>query len=196
VHTMSAQHGWNDPDSDETPDDTNILWAKYVTSLYYASTQITTVGFGDIHATTTVEKGFSVFSQMFGGFVFGYLLNNTSELLTNKKYAQTKFKTYRDIINDYMVTEDIPAPLRMRIMQFIEKRYSKPRMYDEAYLFGELPPSLRAELSMHKFASAIESMEMLRDASYSLRALLSARVQSYHTTSAQYLSLCYRDSAT
>lgn len=38
---------------------------KYVTALYYASTQITTVGFGDISATTTFERGCSVIAQMY-----------------------------------------------------------------------------------------------------------------------------------
>lgn len=40
------------------------VFTKYVTALYYASTQITTVGFGDISAATTFERLFSVFSQM------------------------------------------------------------------------------------------------------------------------------------
>ena len=64
---VTAQ-GWQeetfDPGGVDTGNGHSTVYTKYVTALYYASTQITTVGFGDISAATTFERLFSVFSQM------------------------------------------------------------------------------------------------------------------------------------
>lgn len=64
---VTAQ-GWQEEAFDSqgvyTGNGHSTVYTKYVTALYYASTQITTVGFGDISAATTFERLFSVFSQM------------------------------------------------------------------------------------------------------------------------------------
>jgi hypothetical protein len=47
----------------------------------------TTVGFGDISATTIQERLYAVFSQIFGGFVFGFLLSRISKVLSDDNSA-------------------------------------------------------------------------------------------------------------
>ena len=45
--------------------------ARYLTSMYYAYATMTTVGYGDISATTLFEKVAAVLAMIIGGFVFG-----------------------------------------------------------------------------------------------------------------------------
>ena len=44
---------------------------QYLTSLYWGMTTMTTVGYGDISASTTAEKVYSIVSMLVGGFMFG-----------------------------------------------------------------------------------------------------------------------------
>lgn len=57
---------------------------KYIAAMYYAFTQITTVGFGDISASTNIERIFSIGSQLVGGFVFGYVLGSMYTRTTHR----------------------------------------------------------------------------------------------------------------
>lgn len=54
----------------------NNSWAiKYLYSLYWACTTIVTVGFGDITPTNECEVFVTIFVELSGSAVFGYLIN-------------------------------------------------------------------------------------------------------------------------
>jgi hypothetical protein len=150
--------------------------AKYVTALYYASTQITTVGFGDISATTIQERLYAVFSQIFGGFMFGYLLGNISTILSNENQAALNHSRYLEELHHFMKAEGIPAPLHRKVMQYIESRYAKPLIHDEERLFKELPPRLLGEIAVHRHGLAVEQLELFADLKYTTLYHLCARI--------------------
>jgi uncharacterized membrane protein (UPF0182 family) len=47
------------------------LLQKYVSSFYWAYSTVTTVGYGDVHAQTVLERLFCVVAMVIGGFIFG-----------------------------------------------------------------------------------------------------------------------------
>lgn len=53
---------------------------KYVTALYWSFMTMTTVGYGDVHARTMVEKIVSIVSMLIGGFVFGLVIGSLSDV--------------------------------------------------------------------------------------------------------------------
>lgn len=55
-------------------DDLTDMRTKYLTSVYWAFTTLTTVGYGDITAHTQWERGFSVLMLMAGAAVFAMLV--------------------------------------------------------------------------------------------------------------------------
>ena len=44
---------------------------KYISSFYWAYSTVTTVGYGDVHALTVLERLFCVVAMVIGGFIFG-----------------------------------------------------------------------------------------------------------------------------
>ena len=56
---------------------------RYVASIYWAFTTMTTVGYGDIVVTTTLETGFCIVGMLIGATVFGYIVGNVSVMMEN-----------------------------------------------------------------------------------------------------------------
>ena len=61
-------------------------WQNYVTASYYIITTVTTVGYGDIHATTTSERIFSIFIMVLGISFFGLFSAGLIAIMTQHDY--------------------------------------------------------------------------------------------------------------
>jgi Trk-type K+ transport system membrane component len=55
----------------------------YVTSFYYTVTTITTVGYGDISANSTVEKVLAIILMIIGASGFSFAAGSLSSLMSN-----------------------------------------------------------------------------------------------------------------
>lgn len=59
------------------------LWFRYVTSMYWSITTLSTVGYGDLHAVNTKEMLFSIFYMLFNLGLTAYLIGNMTNLVVH-----------------------------------------------------------------------------------------------------------------
>lgn len=59
------------------------LWIRYVTSMYWSITTLTTVGYGDLHAENTGEMIFDIFYMLFNLGLTAYLIGNMTNLVVH-----------------------------------------------------------------------------------------------------------------
>ena len=57
---------------------------KYFAAQYFAFTTMTTVGYGDILATTVTERAYAIVSMVVGGFSFSAIASVTRTLLNQR----------------------------------------------------------------------------------------------------------------
>ena len=62
---------------------------QYVTALYWSLTTMTTVGYGDISAYTTLEKISAVIAMLIGGFAFGLIVGSLTNIISASNPAET-----------------------------------------------------------------------------------------------------------
>jgi len=65
-----------------------LLGKKYIASMYWAFTTMTTVGYGDISAVTMSERIFAMLGMLVGGFVFSALIGTISHLFESRDLSK------------------------------------------------------------------------------------------------------------
>ena len=63
----------------------------YLTSLYFTTTTISTVGYGDISGNTIVEKIFCIFVMIIGVISFSFASASLTSLFSNLDTSNAKF---------------------------------------------------------------------------------------------------------
>lgn len=124
----------------------------YVAALYFASTCVTTVGFGDITPTTTLERVWAVAGMIVGASFFAYLIASiasTIEFFT----SVSRTRKYRERINRvhaFLSRIASPNALRRHALSFVaevEPRHDVLRENED--ILNSLPTDLRNDIAVH-----------------------------------------------
>jgi CRP-like cAMP-binding protein len=65
---------------------------QYITSLYYAFTTMTTVGYGDLAPITPLERACSIFGMLIACMIFTYTIGSISHLVTKNGIHVAQYK--------------------------------------------------------------------------------------------------------
>ena len=123
---------------------------KYVTALYWSFMTMTTVGYGDIHARTILEKGVSIVAMLAGGFVFGLMIGSLSDISRRANPAGKESKKRVGWLSAYLHDRKVSTDLQRTVRQFFTAKYDTLTVFaDTEYrsIFMQLPSELRLELA-------------------------------------------------
>ena len=140
--------------------------AQYVTSVYFAMTVITTVGFGDITPQTVAEMLVAMLFMGIGLFYFGYIVSAVSSLVNMVNHQARGTQIVREKLEEIDVwasARHIPRNLRQEVKTYYLEVWA-PHCgvrLDDADKFRELPAALRAELVLSLSGEALRRSYML-----------------------------------
>merc|ERR1719359_2264954 len=136
---------------------------KYVWSLYFTLTTMTTVGYGDISPQTYTEAKFALFLLPAASVIFATLMGALTDLITNLNTQATKRADQRMQLAHYLNWRDVPARLRLRIRTYMIFVWDATRDWPsyEAILKSDLSPVLREELCMHIHGNVLTKVPFL-----------------------------------
>ncbi|KAI8110821.1 hypothetical protein M9434_004395 [Picochlorum sp. BPE23] len=140
--------------------------SQYVTSVYFAMTVITTVGFGDITPQTTAEMIVVTIFMGCAVFYFGYIVNAVAQLTTmvsSKARGTQVVREKLEEIDIWASARHIPESLKQQVKTYYLEVWA-PHFgahLDDAGHFKELPVALRAELVLSLAGEALQNSHML-----------------------------------
>lgn len=95
-------------------DDSNIT--KYFAAYYFVTSTITTVGYGDLHATSTLERILAIIFMICGVIAFSYATGTLTSILTNVDKAgairREKLQMVNNMKNKFGLTDKIIKKLK------------------------------------------------------------------------------------
>ncbi|KAG7400715.1 hypothetical protein PHYBOEH_004762 [Phytophthora boehmeriae] len=144
------------------------LYEKYVTSFYWAIMTMTTVGYGDVHPTTTHERIFAIVAMVVGAWIFAYGITNVVAMVTNLNGPDSRFQLRMDELNDYMEARELPMQLRYEIREFFfnSRISAESKLANEGKILAELSALLRSKIAFAINDSVLNKMPFFAGADH------------------------------
>ncbi|TYZ64537.1 hypothetical protein PybrP1_004559 [[Pythium] brassicae (nom. inval.)] len=147
---MSAQHAKEDSWWGRIHmDDPNSIISKYVASVYWAATTMTTVGFGDIFAVNSYEQAYSTLVMIGGTTLFAYVVGTVIEVVSNSKSLLNREHEMIQKVNAYIKERGVSSEFTMACQEHLRFLNAEKTLFDEPGLFDALCYGLRSELILY-----------------------------------------------
>lgn len=117
-----------------------------VRSFYWAATALTTAGYGDVSATTTVEQIFSILIFIIGTMIFATVIANLEEIVAQVDVTSTLFQQKVDEVNALMKIRGIPVVIQEEIAKYQDMIWLKQKGASESAILSYLPARVRHEV--------------------------------------------------
>jgi voltage-gated potassium channel len=134
-------------------------------SLYFCVTTLTTVGYGDILPRNDGERLYAIALMVLGIGVFGFVIGNIAVILANLDPRRTRHFARLEELSAFMSYRNIPPALRGRIAEYYRYLWLNRLDQDESEVLDRLPPSLRAEVSLHMKRDLVQAVPLFAGAS-------------------------------
>ena len=132
----------------------------YVASLYWAVSTLTSVGFGDIVAFSTLERVYAVVVSFLGATLFGYIIGHMSSLVSALNRSSSAFNEKMDEIDAYLRHRSVPQPLAIKIRKYFKYYITRKSLFDEKQILDDLSSYLRRELTKFLVQDTVRAVHL------------------------------------
>jgi hypothetical protein len=139
---------------------------RYVRALYFMTTTMATIGYGDItpHKDDIEELVYTIFVQIVGVGMYGYVIGNVSSMLANMDVAKAAFQRRMEEINAYMRSQRLPTALQKKVRDYYDYMWANHQSTGEESTLDRLPRSLALEVRLYLNREILEKVPFFKDA--------------------------------
>lgn len=128
---------------------------RWLRAFYWAMTTLTTVGYGDVSPTTTIEMVFGVLAELGGTIVFGTLVGTVGSILAERRRLVAKHESEINELKEFMHAKSLPVGLQKKVQSYLGLLFKQDRSFDEAAIMNRLPPKLCFEMIHHLYGDKL-----------------------------------------
>lgn len=118
LHQLSMKLGY------ETSTDNITDFSAYITALYFTTSSLTSVGFGNVSATTDAEKVFSILIMLIGALMHAVVFGNVTAIIQRMYARRSQYQTKLRDLKDFFKLHQIPKQLRQRMTDYFQTTWS------------------------------------------------------------------------
>jgi hypothetical protein len=138
--------------------------AEYIKAFYWTLTTLTTIGYGDISAKTSVQMLFCSFAEVIGVGFFGYVLSNVASVLARLDAAREHHLSTLDQVETFIKYNELPPEFRTKIRGYYRYLWEHHRGFDDKSILDSLPRTLKAEATFLMNKDIVPKVPFLKDA--------------------------------
>ena len=137
-----------------------LSFFEWVSSFYWAITTMSTIGYGDISASTSQERMVAVVVMCIGCAFFAWITGRITHILTKESICTSNFEHKMEELNEWMDARVLSQELVDRIKGFYMIRFPTMKVFHEARILEDLPTSLRKETYIELYRDIVCQVPM------------------------------------
>lgn len=153
------------------------LWIRYIASLYWSITTMTTVGYGDLHAVNTREMVFNIFYMLFNLGLTAYLIGNMTNLVVEGTRRTMEFRNSVQAASSFVCRNHLPARLKEQILAYMCLRF-RAESLNQQQLMDQLPKSICKSICEQLFLPIAKEVYLFKGVSREMLLLLVTRMKA------------------
>uniref|UniRef100_A0A6N2N538 Potassium channel n=1 Tax=Salix viminalis TaxID=40686 RepID=A0A6N2N538_SALVM len=145
------------------------IWRRYVNSIYWSITTLTTVGYGDLHPVNTSEMIFDIFYMLFNLGLTAYLIGNMTNLVVHGTSRTRRFRDTIQSASSFAQRNKLPVGLQDQMLAHLCLKYrTNSEGLQQQETLGFLPKAIRSSISHYLFYSLVDKVYLFRGVSHDL----------------------------
>lgn len=145
------------------------LWIRYVTSIYWSITTLTTVGYGDLHPVNTREMIFDIFYMLFNLGLTAYLIGNMTNLVVHGTSRTRKFRDTIQAASSFAQRNQLPIRLQDQMLAHLCLKFrTDSEGLQQQETLDSLPKAIRSSISHFLFYSLVDRVYLFKGVSNDL----------------------------
>lgn len=160
--------------------------SSYITSLYFALSSLTSVGFGNVSANTDTEKIFSICTMLIGALMHAVVFGNVTAIIQRMYSRRSLYHTRTKDLKDFIRVHRMPKQLKQRMLECFQTTWSVNNGIDANELLRDFPDELRADIAMH-LNKEILQLPVFESASRGCLRSLSLNIKTSFCAPGEYL---------
>ena len=148
------------------------IFTQYVRSIYWTTTIMTTVGFGDITPYRDIEYLLISIVMILGATMYALIIGNITSLFNSLDTVKNSYKNKVEAINQYLRHRNVPPEINARIRNYYDYIWAQHKGVSEDNMFKDLPGPLRLEVMQNLMRDLIDKVPLFKYASSTLRNII------------------------
>ncbi|KAG8639260.1 hypothetical protein MANES_14G128600v8 [Manihot esculenta] len=145
------------------------VWIRYVTSIYWSITTLTTVGYGDLHPVNTREMIFDIFYMLFNLGLTAYLIGNMTNLVVHGTSRTRRFRDTIQAASSFAQRNQLPLRLQDQMLAHLCLKFrTDSEGLQQQETLDSLPKAIRSSISHYLFYSLLDRVYLFRGVSNDL----------------------------
>ncbi|GJN14480.1 hypothetical protein PR202_gb01315 [Eleusine coracana subsp. coracana] len=140
------------------------LRIRYISSVYWSITTMTTVGYGDLHAENTVEMVFNIFYMLFNLGLTSYLIGNMTNLVVEGTRRTMEFRNSIRAASSFVGRNHLPPRLKQQILAYMCLKF-RAESLNQQQLMDQLPKSICKSICDYLFLPVVKDVYLFKGVS-------------------------------
>ncbi|BFZ26111.1 hypothetical protein BsWGS_29150 [Bradybaena similaris] len=154
--------------------------SRYITSLYFTFTILTSIGFGNVAPNTNMEKIFSIFAMMLGSLLSAAIFGNVSSIMLRVYQGSDEYHEKVQSVKEFVNFHHIPKALASRLQESFQHSWSYTNGIDMNNVLKGFPECLQADICLHLNRNLLQNCNAFKGASPGCLRVLSTKFKSTH----------------
>lgn len=154
--------------------------SRYITSMYFTFTTLTSVGFGNVAPNTSNEKIYAIIVMMIGSLMYASIFGNVSAIIQRLYSGTARYHSAMQRVREFNKFYQIPNPLKQRLEEYFQHAWTYTNGIDMNMVLKGFPDCLQADICVHLNRNLLNNCSAFRGSSSGCLRALSMKFKTTH----------------